>query len=218
MPETKDTDWDWEGFLHRNNDELVATWGNLVNRVLSFAHKHWEGHIPEPGELRPQDHEILAKIEAGFHTVGDLLDRVHLRAALVEAISLAAEVNKYLDTAGPWFEIKTDKPAAAKTIFTAIRAIDSLKILLAPFLPFTSERLHTFLGYTTPIFGSQITQTVTDDLDTHEVLRYQPDGSGRWLPSQIEGGRPFLQPQPLFRKLDDNIVDQERSRLGQPVA
>jgi methionyl-tRNA synthetase len=218
MPETKDTDWDWDGFFHRNNDELVATWGNLVNRVLSFAYKNWEGRVPDPGELRPQDLEILATIEQGFATVGDFLTAVHLRAALAETMNLASEVNKYLDSAAPWFEIKEDKAAAAKTIYTAIRAIDSLKVLFAPFLPFTSERLHTYLGYETPLFGGQATAVITDDLADHEVLQYQPQtATGRWQPSQIVPGKVFQNPEPLFRKLDESIIQEEQSRLGTPA-
>ncbi len=77
MPESKDTDWDWNGFVHRNNDELVATWGNLANRVLSFAYKNWDGKVPTPGELRPADQEILATIEAGFRNVGEQIEAVH---------------------------------------------------------------------------------------------------------------------------------------------
>jgi methionyl-tRNA synthetase len=131
----------------RNNNELVATWGNLANRVLTFAYKNWEGRTPDPGDLRPQDVEILAKVDAGFNTVGDLLETVKLRAALAEAVSIASEVNRYLDAQGPWFEIKQDKAEAAKTIFTALKAIDSLTILFAPFLPFSAEKLHTYFGH-----------------------------------------------------------------------
>jgi methionyl-tRNA synthetase len=219
MPETKDTDWDWDGFFHRNNDELVATWGNLVNRVLSFAHKHWEGHVPHPGDLNPEDLEILATVEAGFQTVGDHLGAVHLRAALAETVRLASEVNKYLDTTGPWFTIKQDKAAAARTIYTAIRAIDSLKILFAPFIPFSSEKLHQILGYELPLFGVQSTEIVRDDLAEHNVLKYDPEpGSGLWAPSQITPGHPIQKPEPLFRKLDESIVAEERSRLGLSAA
>jgi methionyl-tRNA synthetase len=215
MPETKDTDWDWDAFLHRNNDELVATWGNLVNRVLSFAHKHWDGHIPEPGELRPADQELLDRVEHGFESVGELISAVRLRAALAETMALASEVNKYLDTAGPWFEIKQDKAEAAKTIYTAIRAIDSLKVLLSPFLPFTSERLHQCLGYNYPLFGEQTVETIQDDLAEHIILRYHPEkAGGRWEPSQLKGGEVLKKPQPLFKKLEESIVEQERARLG----
>ena len=217
MPENRDTDWDWEEFLHRNNDELVATWGNLANRVLSFCYKHWDGRIPEPGDLTSADRELLAAIDAGFASVGGELEKVHLRAALAEAMRLATEVNKYLDREAPWQSIKTDKAVAGRSIYTAIRAIDSLKIMLAPFLPFTSERLHGFLGYTQPLFGTQQVEKVKDALGEHNVLRYEPlEATGRWQPSQIEAGRILQQPQPLFKKLDMSIIEAERSRLGEP--
>jgi methionyl-tRNA synthetase len=216
MPESKDTDWDWKDFFNRNNNELVATWGNLANRVLSFSYKHWEGRAPEPSELRPGDRQILETIEAGFQTVGEHLNGVRLRAALGEAMRLASEVNKYLDTTAPWTEIKSDREAAAKSIYTALRAIDSLKILLAPFLPFTSERLHTYLGYTDPLFGEQYVETREDSLGQHSVLRYRPpQEGGRWQPSQLPPGQALKQPAPLFRKLDESIVEEERARLGQ---
>jgi len=216
MPETRDSDWDWNDFLHRNNDELVATWGNLANRVLSFAFKNFDGKVPDPGELTELDKELLVTVEDGFQSVAQEMEAVHLRAALVEAMSLATEVNKYLDITAPWQAIKTDRQAAGRAIYTAIRAIDSLKIMLAPFLPFTSEKLHTFLGYDQPLFGTQSTEVVTDLLAQHTVLRYHPEGaSGRWEPGQIQAGRVLRQPGPLFRKLEPKIVEEERARLGQ---
>jgi methionyl-tRNA synthetase len=218
MPEAKDTDWDWEDFLRRNNDELVATWGNLANRVLSFAYRQWEGVVPEPGELRPADQEILATIENGFGTVAEHFERVRLRAALNEVMRLTTEANRYLDQAAPWFEIKENKEAAATTIYTALRVIDSLKVLFSPFLPFSSERLHTYLGYTKPLFGEQFLEVIQDELGKHKVLRYRPGNSiGRWQPSQLPAGQALSQPSPLFKKLDESIVEQERARLGQPV-
>ena len=215
MPESKDTDWDWEDFVRRNNDELVATWGNLVNRVLSFAYKHWNGRVPEPGVLRPDDQEILATVEAGFTSVAAHLDAVNLRAALGEALRLATEVNKYLDKNAPWFEIKSDKSSASASIYTSLCAIDSLKILFAPFLPFTCERLHTFLGYLQPLFGEQFTETQKDELGEHTVLRYKPNGvQQQWLPSQLPPGQMLEQPEPLFRKLDPSVAEEERAKLG----
>ncbi len=219
MPETKDTDWDWEDFFHRNNDELVATWGNLVNRVLSFTYKHWEGVLPDPGELREGDKALLVEVEKGFTTVAEMMDGVKLRAALSEAIRLASEVNKYLDTSAPWFEIKTDKEQAAKSVYTAIRAIDSIKVMLAPFIPFTCEKLNMFLGYSTPLFGNQIVETITDELGEHKILRYNPEGAGGdWSASQLKSGQLLRQPQPLFKKLEPVIVEEERARLGQKLS
>ncbi|MFM8322436.1 MAG: methionine--tRNA ligase [Chloroflexota bacterium] len=215
MPETKDTDWDWDDFVRRNNDELVATWGNLANRVLSFAYKHWEGVVPDPGELRPEDLAILETVEGGFATAGQLFEQVKLRAALNEALRLSAEVNKYLDKAAPWFEIKSDKAAAAKTVYTALKAIDSLKLLFAPFIPFSSQKLHGFFGYTTPLFGEQYTEVVSDDLGTHRVLRYRPlDGGSQWQPSRLAPGARLNQPAPLFKKLEPSVAAEERARMG----
>jgi methionyl-tRNA synthetase len=215
MPENRDTDWIWSDFLARNNNELVATWGNLANRVLSFAFKHWDGVVPTPGALRPADQAILNTIEGGFEDVGAFYEAVKLRAALGETMRLASEVNKYLDQMAPWKEIKTDKLAAGTTIFTALRAIDSLKVLFAPVLPCTSEGLHTYLGYHEPLFGEQIVDECADNLGTHTVLRYLPkNASGRWIPSQLEPGRGLNKPKPLFQKLDPDIVASERARLG----
>jgi len=219
MPESKDAEWEWSGFVQHNNDELVATWGNLANRVLTFAYRHWEGRVPDPGELRPQDRELIAKIESGFQSVGDLLAAVKLRAALGEAIALATEANRYLDAQGPWFEIKQDKAEAAKTIFTALKAIDSLKILFAPFLPFTSERLHTDLGYDGRLFGAQKIVTYYESTRSHDAVTYDHTGEvGRWQPSSLPPGQFLRQPSPLFKKLEGKIVEEERARLGQPMA
>jgi methionyl-tRNA synthetase len=90
-----------------------------------------------------------------------------------------------------------------------------LKTILAPFLPFTSERLHSYLGYDEPIFGHQTTEEINDDLGTHVVLRYLPDDAqGRWAASDLEPGRKLRKPEPLFQKLDRSAAETERARLG----
>jgi methionyl-tRNA synthetase len=183
--------------------------------VLSLTARYWEGRVPEPGELTELDCDLLDGINGGFETVGDELEAVHLRGALGEAMRLASEVNKYLDTTAPWTAIKTDKQAAGRAIYTALQAIDSLKVMLSPFLPFTCEKLHGFLGYTTPLFGEQYLETRTDALGEHKVLRYNAEkATGRWEPGNLEAGRALNQPAPLFRKLDVKIVEEERARLG----
>src|SRR6202142_2808715 len=128
MPEMKDSDWDWKEFVARNNNELVATWGNLANRVLAFCYKNWNGYAPnvELRTLRESDKELLATIENGFKTVGAELEAVHLRSALGEAMKLATAVNVYLDVNAPWSAMKTEQEGAAKTVYTALKAIDSL--------------------------------------------------------------------------------------------
>jgi methionyl-tRNA synthetase len=215
MPETRDADWDWNEFFHRNNDELVATWGNLANRVLSFAYKHWEGVVPDPGDLTELDMQLISTIENGFTTVGNEIDAVHLRSAVQETMRLASEVNKYLDQTAPWTTIKTDREVAARAIYSAMRAIDSLKVMFAPFLPFSSQQLHQFLGYDYPLFGSQSLEEIEDKLGKHRVLRYNPIDSGLlWQPSQLKPGHLFNKPAPLFKKLDSAIIEEERNRLG----
>jgi methionyl-tRNA synthetase len=215
MPELKDSDWDWDEFIARNNNELVATWGNLVNRTLPFAYKHWDGLVPNPGALRPADQEIIAVVEEGFKTIGEHLEAVHLRAALGEALRLAKEGNKYQDATSPWFEIKSDKTEAAKSIYTALRIIDNLKVLFSPFLPFSSERLHRYLGYTHLLYGDQYIEAQQDKLGTHNTLRYRPaQQGGCWEPSNLQPGQHLEQPAPLFKKLDLDLAEQERARLG----
>ncbi|MGI6250726.1 MAG: methionine--tRNA ligase [Anaerolineaceae bacterium] len=219
MPETRDTDWDWEDFFQRNNNELVATWGNLVNRVLSFTYKHWEGIIPAPEKLRESDLILLQTIGGGFEKVGQLLEKVELRGALAEAMALATEVNKYLDMHGPWFEIKTDRKEAEKTIYTAIQAIAWLSVMLSPFLPFTSQAVHEILDLGEPLFQEPQVEEVQDELGSHQILltrRTESDSerSDRWLPNKLVPGRKFKQPYPLFKKLDHKIVEEERDRLG----
>lgn len=224
MPEAKDSDWDWAEFVARNNNELVATWGNLANRVLAFCYKNWDGHVPDvelgtggsrsAPALRPADLELLSTIENGFNTVGAELEAVRLRSALGEAMKLATAVNVYLDVNAPWSAIKSDKDGASKTVYTALKAIDSLKVMFAPFLPFTCERLHGFFGYETPLFGEQYTETVKDSLGEHTVLRYKPVEGLQWKPSDLQPGKKLNQPGPLFKKLEESVIEEERARLG----
>jgi methionyl-tRNA synthetase len=214
-PETRDTDFTWGDFVRRNNDELVAAWGNLVNRILGFAYKHFEGRIPQPGDLDDLDHDILARAEGGFESVGGLLESVRLRAALEEAMSIARAANVYLDQKAPWFQVKEDREAAATTVYVILRVIDNLKVLLSPFLPFTSQRLHEMLGYQGQLFGRQYTQTFVEAERSHLALCYDnSQATGRWKPSQLPAGQELQQPSPLFKKLDEAVAEEELARLA----
>jgi methionyl-tRNA synthetase len=146
---------------------LVATWGNLANRMLSFAYKRFDGRVPEPGELDDEDRALLEEVEAGFETVGELpQERLQiprrsfggLRTGLGEALALAREANGYLDRKGPWFQIKEDRAAAAATtVYVILRAVDNLKTILVPTLcvPHTAQKLHEYLGYDGQLFSTQ---------------------------------------------------------------
>lgn len=203
LPEHDDSDFSWDELIRRTNDELIAAWGNLVHRVLTFAMKHWDGHVPVPGVLGLPEQVLRDQIEAGFVTVGKRLEAVQLRAALREAMGLVRAVNGYL-TQAPWFSVvKSDKTAAATTVFTALQAIDSLKVLLAPFLPFSAERVHQALGYTQPLFGTQRIVTYSEDERTHDALVYDAVlASGTWAPSTLPPGQHLTWSRPLYTKLE----------------
>lgn len=214
MPETSDSDFLWDDFVKRNNAELVGVWGNLAHRVLSFTHRHF-GEIPEAGELTSVDDELLDQARSGFELVGDQIAARHFRSALAEAFSLARQVNRYLETKAPWMQIKTDRDAAATTLNVALQAINALKTLFAPFLPFSSESLHAALGYEKPLFGEQIVEAVGEGEAAHEVLRYDDrDARGRWRYETLPAGRPLEKPKPLFKKLDESLIDEELERMS----
>jgi methionyl-tRNA synthetase len=213
-PETRDTEFSWEDFVERNNNELVATWGNLANRMLSFAYKRFDGRVPEPDELDDEDRALLEKVEAGFQTVGDLYDACHFRAALGEALALAREANGYLDRKAPWFQIKEDPQAAATTVYVILRVVDNLKTILAPILPHMAQKLHEYLGYDGQLFGMQHVIEYQEETRSHEALTYDHSGAiGTWAPSALSAGQALREPAPLFKKLDESLIDEEYVRL-----
>src|SRR5205085_11074097 len=120
------------------NDEVLANWGNLVNRTLTSAYRNF-GSVPEPGPLTAEDSALLAAVAAGFHAVGGHIERGRFRAALAEAMRLASTVNQYVSDQAPWALVKTDRDRAATVSFVALRAVDSLKTIFTPFLPHTSQ-------------------------------------------------------------------------------
>ena len=152
-PETADTEFTWPDFVELVNNELVANWGNLVNRALGFAFRRYEGAVPEPGELDATDEALLAEIRGGFESVGALYEAVRLKAALQEARRLSQRVNQYLNEKEPWRTFQTDPQTTATTVYVTLQAIDWLKLLWAPILPHSSELLHQYLGYSEPLFG-----------------------------------------------------------------
>jgi methionyl-tRNA synthetase len=206
-PETQDADFSWAEFVRRNNDELLANWGNLVNRTLVNAHRHF-GAVPEPGEPAEADRRLLEEVAAGFETVGSLIEAARFRAALAEAMRLSALANAYVAEQEPWALVKTDRERAGTVLYTALRAVDDLKMLLAPFLPFSSQRVHELLGGEGWLAGPLEVRTVDEgDGVTHEVLTGDYESwIGAWQPGDLPPGRALPEPQPLFRKLDAEAV------------
>ena len=213
-PETQDTDFTWSEFIRRNNDELVATWGNLVHRTLTIAKKHF-GEVPEPGPLGGRDEELVAAVEAGFDSVGRLLELARFKAALTEVMGLAARVNQYLAENEPWRLVATDRERTSTVIYVALCCIDNLKIQLLPFLPFSCQRLHHMLGYQGDIAPMPKKVTFAGDGDPHSVLTgtfATPEAD--WRPHRLLAGKQLGEPTPLFRKLDPELAEQELARFA----
>lgn len=190
MPESGDTDFSWREFIRRNNNELVATYGNLVNRVLTFVYRRFDGCVPEHGELDSSSQILLDNAKSTLTKVDDLLYHCHFKEAMRTTMSLAQEVNRYLDEKSPWKIIKEDQQAAATSLYVALCLISYLKTILYPFLPFSSQKIHGYLGFSGKI----------EDCGWQAVL-----------PAP---GQKLLPPEPLFSKLDEKLADEESSHLG----
>ena len=216
-PESQDTDFTWAEFIRRNNDELVATWGNLVQRTLTLAARHF-GAVPQGGELQAPDQDLLDVIDSGFATVGDLLGSAHFKAALAETMGLAARVNQYLGENEPWRLVKSDRDRAATVLFTAIQCVADLHVMFSPFLPFSSQRLHEMLGEPGQLAPLPELQLVPGSAqDPHNVLTTQASGlKAGWHPTRIPPGRGLQPPEVLFRKLDPGLADEELARMAAP--
>jgi len=215
-PETHDSEFTWAEFVRRNNDELVATWGNLVNRTLASAYRNF-GAVPEPGGLTERDRSLLEEVAGGFEAVGAHIDAARFRAAVAEARRLAALVNEYTSEQEPWVLVKRDRERAATVLYVALRCVDSLKILFAPFLPFGSQKLHELLGYDGFIAGPlEFREHDDGDGSVHVVLTGDYESwVGSWEPSELPPGQQLREPEHLFKKLDPNrVVEEEVRRLS----
>ncbi len=216
-PETADVDFTWDDFVDRVNNELLASWGNLVNRIASFCWKRFDQKVPAPGEYSEADKALLDEVRAGFENVGRLYEGVKLKAASQEVRRLSDLANQYITREEPFRVIKTDPERAGTIVYTALQAIAWLNILWEPILPWTSQRVFEILGYDGQLYGRQFVETVEDERGEHLALRYDHDGSvGRWEPIEIAPGQPLRQPQPLITKLDkDEVLKRE---LGENAA
>ncbi len=181
MPEQRDTNFSYEDLVRRNNDELVAAFGNAAHRTLTFVQKHFAGKVPPAGALTAEDEALLAATRAAFDAAGEAINAVRLRDGLNEAMSLARVVNKYLDDQAPWKTIKTDRERAGTALNVVIQALGALRLLLAPYIPHACQKLHELLG-----FEGEVAQC---------TWAYAPVPEGQTLPA----------PTPLFTKFDPHV-------------
>ncbi|MGY2079750.1 methionine--tRNA ligase [Modestobacter sp. SYSU DS0657] len=214
-PENQDTDFTWAEFLRRNNDELVAGWGNLVNRTVSMAAKN-VGAVPTPGELTDADRALLATTSGAFAPVGELLGRNRQKAAATEAMRVVGEANKYLSDQAPW-KLKEDPARRDTVLHTALQAIKDCNALLTPFLPHSAQQVHELLGGTGPwsVAPSVVETEDLDDGSPYPVITGDyAAGQAVWASTPLPpSGTPLAPPKPVFTKLDDSIVADELRRL-----
>ena len=223
-PENQDTDFTWSEFVRRNNDELVATWGNLVNRAVSFAARNI-GSIPEaapPGGqgLTTLDQDVLARSRQAFGPVGEHLSASRFKFAINEAMRTIAEANKYFSEQAPWKLRESDPDRMRTVLHVALQLVDDAKTMLTPFLPRSSQQVHEMLHHQ----GQGGTGTWSDmprveEVDeaggpSYPVITGTYDSTPRWASVPLRAGTPLATPKPLFTKLDTSVVDEELARLG----
>ncbi|HEY7145123.1 MAG TPA: methionine--tRNA ligase [Streptosporangiaceae bacterium] len=212
-PETQDTDFTWSEFIRRNNGELLANWGNLVNRSVSFAARNI-GEIPPAGQLTDADNQILQRSRAAFATVGDALGRSRFKLAATEVMRTLAEANKYLSDQAPW-KLRESGPDRMRTIcHVALQLVDDGKTLLTPFLPGSSQKVFEMLGGSGVWSAMPRIEEVSDGGGPgYPVITGNYQSAARWEPAAVRPGTPLAPPTPLFTKLDPALADEEIARL-----
>jgi methionyl-tRNA synthetase len=195
-PENKDADFTWRDFQARNNSELADVLGNLINRSLSFIEKNFEGKVPPVGILTDSARAILSAIGEATNRIGISLDDFQVRRAVGELMDLARSGNKYFNDEAPWSSLKTDRARCATTLNTTVQLLAALSVLMEPFLPFSAEKLWLMLNAP----GSHRAQ----------------NWSG--IPAlRIPDGHPLGKREILFRKIEDEIIEAQIAKLGQPA-
>jgi methionyl-tRNA synthetase len=212
-PENQDTDFTWSEFIRRNNDELLANWGNLVNRSVSFAVRN-VGSIPEAGPLTDADRQIIQRSRDAFASVGDALSRSRFKAAITEAMRTIGEANKYFSEQAPWKLRESDPERMRTVLHVALQLVDDGKTLLTPFLPRSSQKVYEMLGGSGEWSGTPRIDEVTEEGGApYPVITGDYGVAARWEPAPIRPGTPLTAPTPLFAKLDPGLADEELARL-----
>ena len=220
-PETSDSDFTWAEFVQRTNSELVAGWGNLVNRTATMIAKNF-GEIPPAGTLEPVDQTVLDTVASGFGTVGDLIGRHRQRAAIAEAMRVVGEVNKYLTVTEPYKMKEPDQRERLGTVLhVAAQCVLDCNTLLAPFLPHSSNQVWAAYGGKDEFMPMPRIEHVEDldpddgaGLGVYPIITGEYSGTPTWERRPVVVGTPVSKPSPIFTKLDPSVVEEERARLA----
>ncbi|MGB0981995.1 MAG: methionine--tRNA ligase, partial [Winogradskyella sp.] len=189
-PESKDNDFTWKDFQARNNNELVAIFGNFINRVVVLTHKYYDGIIPEPSTYKTIDEDTLATVKAYPAVIASSIERYRFREASQELMNLARLGNKYLADEEPWKTIKTDQARTKTVMFVALQIASALAVLSEPFLPFTSVKLKSILNSN---------DNTWKDISSKDIL----------ISTAHQIGKGEL----LFSKIEDNQIQIQRDKL-----
>lgn len=214
-PESQDSDFSWREFVSRTNGELVAGWGNLVNRTASMIAKSF-GEIPAAAELTADDEVLLGKVRAGFDSVGDLIGRHRLRQAIAEAMRVVGEVNKYVTDQAP-FKLKgeDERERLGTILHVTAQAVVDLNTILSPFLPHSANTVHAIFGGDGEFMPMPRVEEVSDldDGRAYPVITGEYTSTPVWESRPVRVGAPVGKPTPVFQKLDEAIIDEELRRL-----
>lgn len=219
-PETSDSDFTWSEFVRRNNSELVAGWGNLVNRTCAMLAKNF-GEIPPVGQRTEIDSELLEQVQTGFGKVGDLIASHHQRAALAEIMRLVGEANAYVSRTEP-FKLKdpAQRERLGTILNTLIQAVSDLNTMMCVFLPHSSNTIDAILGGSGDIAPMPQLKEVTD-LDSgypYPIITGDYTQVRAWESRPVTPGTPIAKPKPVFVKLEPTVVDEELARLEATAA
>ncbi len=220
-PETSDAAFTWADFVTRNNSELVAGWGNLVNRTATMVAKNF-GEVPAAGPLEEVDEAVLATVRGGFESVGSLVERHRLRAAIAEAMRIVGEVNKYLTVTEPYkMKDESQRERLATVLHVALQCVSDCNTLLAPFLPHAANKVHAVLGGEGEKFPMPVIEQVDElepdngaGLTTYPVITGDYSDTPVWESRPIVVGTPIAKPTPVFTKLDPSVVEEELARVA----
>lgn len=215
-PESSDADFTWAEFVRRNNSELVAGWGNLVNRTVAMIAKNF-GEIPSPGDLEPIDIELRDSVRSGFDTVGAHIGAHRQRAGLAEIMRLVGEANAYVAKTEP-FKLKEpeQRERLATVLHTLVQAVADLNTMMSVFLPHSSNAVDAVLGGEGNI--APMPQLVEvediDGGDPYPIITGDYSKVRSWGSVDVVPGTPIEKPKPVFVKLDESVVEEELERLG----
>ena len=209
-PETKDNDFTWKDFQARNNNELVAIFGNFINRVVVLTNKYYDGIVPKPGAFSEVDEQTLAELKAYPAVIASSIERYRFREAQGELMNVARLGNKYLADEEPWKLIKTDEERVKTIMYVALQIASALASLSEPFLPFSSQKLKSMLDY------SRSTSEAV--INTSGVVFGEEQEESEW--NKISAGKELLEPghaigkaELLFSKIEDEQIQKQLEKL-----